>query len=140
MPFTRSILAAIKPLFKTMFKDVFSFNGRIRRAEFCLTFLIYCIAVIGYGRLIDAVTAPVMSESEIVLLFTITSLFIIVVGWCMISQVAKRSHDLGESVWEATRLTHFLKLFYKQGQTQTNRYGTDPRVSSNHRSKLDRLR
>lgn len=73
-----------------MFKNPFSFNGRIRRSEYGLSFLIYLFGSFFLGFILGA-----MGIIEPVILF----FFSIPFYWFMFAQGAKRCHDLGNSGW-----------------------------------------
>lgn len=91
------------PSNKGMFKRPFSFNGRIRRTEYCLSFLIY---MIWYG-VINAIMAtpdPSVGASLFVLISFIPMI------WFLWAQNAKRCHDRGNSGWYQLIPFYFLSL------------------------------
>jgi len=71
-----------------MFKDPFSFYGRIRRTEFALTHIFYFI--VHFFVLIVENNKSVGSWIEFTKLLPI---------YLLMSQGAKRCHDLGKSGW-----------------------------------------
>lgn len=72
---------------KGMFHHVFSFEGRIRRLEFGLTFLIYLLYILPMN---------VLSEEDISAGFAIIWLMLLIpVMWALFAQGTKRCHDIG---------------------------------------------
>jgi serine/threonine protein kinase len=87
---------------KNLFKAPFSFNGRIRRKEFGLSFLI--VSTVG-----------------IPLSFLIIP--IIPLCWFIWAQGAKRAHDLGKSGWYQLIPFYAFVLLFVEGDQQANEYG-----------------
>ncbi|MDA8963430.1 DUF805 domain-containing protein [Pseudomonadales bacterium] len=96
-----------------MFSNVFSFDGRIRRLEYGLSFLAYYFiqtfiqTLIAFG-----------SEG-----FAILGLLIVPVWWALIMQGCKRSHDAGVSGWFQLIPFYILYLFFAKGDEGINKYG-----------------
>jgi uncharacterized membrane protein YhaH (DUF805 family) len=91
-----------------MFKNPFSFQGRIRRTEYALSIIIAVLIntfTLGLGIFL---TLPFM-----------------------IAQNTKRCHDLGKSGW--WQLIPFFGLFllFENGQFGVNQYGANPKESYN---------
>jgi multidrug efflux pump len=105
---------------KTMFKNIFSFNGRIRRTEYALYVLI-CVAVLGIvAWLVSFSSSPNASvASKIVLLMAIAF---------MVIQNAKRCHDLNHSGWFQLIPFYGLWLLFAEGTVGSNDYGNDPKL------------
>lgn len=101
-----------------MFKNPFSFDGRIRRLEFGLSIIIQVIAFL----LVIAFAAQL---GEVGLVITIAS--IIPLYWFVWAQGAKRCHDLGKSGW--WQLIPFYRLFmlFENGEVGENYFGADPK-------------
>lgn len=95
-----------------MFSHPFSFIGRIRRFEYCISFLIWLIL----SSFISAITNPVIS----LILF-------LPIFWFIIAQGIKRCHDLGHSGWY--QLVPFYELFmlFEEGDPYINKYGHNPK-------------
>lgn len=103
-----------------MFKNPFSFDGRIRRAEFGISFIICYIVLTFLGE--------VSYFGSSFSLVTSIPLFIF-----YLAQSAKRSHDIGESGWLALiPLYNPLILLFKEGNIGTNVYGEAPKNLENH--------
>ncbi len=103
-----------------MFKDPFSFYGRIRRTEFALTQIFYLI--IYFFVLIFENNNSVGSWIEITLLLPI---------YLLISQGAKRCHDLGKSGWWQLVPFFAFQMFFSAGDFGPNEYGDNPKGEGN---------
>lgn len=105
-----------------MFKNIFLFEGRIRRTEFGLSIIIDYFALIFLG-VIDAV---------VTLGIVIKFLFFTLLFWFILAQSVKRSHDLGQSGWYV--LLPFYNpffLLFSEGVLGKNEYGEDPKKRVN---------
>ena len=102
-----------------MFSRIFSFNGRIRRLEYGLTYLAYCIW---------NVPMRVMPEEQIsegyAIFYLVTLLPIL---WICFAQGAKRCHDRGNSGWYQLIPFYVLWMIFADGETETNAYGVCPK-------------
>lgn len=104
-----------------MFKDVFSFQGRIRRTEYGLSLIFYFIAyMVSYGLMIWSI-----ATSDFGLFFSVLSLFPLV--WFMLAQAAKRCHDMGKSGWWQLIPLYAFIILFMEGDKGSNSYGTDPK-------------
>ena len=102
-----------------MFSRVFSFNGRIRRLEYGLTYLAYCLWNIPMR---------VMREDQIsegYAIFYLVTLFPLL--WIVFAQGAKRCHDRGNSGWYQIIPFYFLWMIFAEGDSDTNEYGESPK-------------
>ena len=100
-----------------MFKNPFSFEGRIRRTEYGLSILImYAIAFItGYFiRLLE------LGDGIIYII-------LIPLYWFIAAQGAKRSHDRGNSGWYQIIPLYILFLIIIDGEKGKNKYGPNPK-------------
>lgn len=106
-----------------MFKRAFSFNGRIRRKEYCLSLLIYLSywIILGYveGKL------DLKLDSLTFLLILLPAL------WFLAAQAAKRCHDRGTSGWYQFIPYYIWFLMFGEGETGENDYGDDPKEYCN---------
>ncbi|MCF8274947.1 MAG: DUF805 domain-containing protein [Flavobacteriaceae bacterium] len=105
-----------------MFKNPFSFEGRIRRTEYGLSILIYTIAYITTIGIIGAIGG----EEAIPVLFII----LIPMLWFIWAQGAKRCHDLGNSGFWQLIPFYGLWLLFQEGQRGRNEYGEDPKENN----------
>jgi uncharacterized membrane protein YhaH (DUF805 family) len=97
-----------------MFKNLFSFNGRIRRTEYGLSFIIYIIVYIMILSSIDRGTSLIFF------------LFIPLI-WFLWSQGAKRCHDMGKSGWWQIIPFYFFWMLFEDGNMWPNQYGDNPK-------------
>lgn len=103
-----------------MFKKPFSFDGRIRRTEFGLSFIIFYIIF----NFLDEVFNFNRSFSLI---------FFIPIFIFYFAQSAKRCHDIGESGWlSLIPLYNPFLLLFKEGNVGGNVYGEDPKKRVNN--------
>jgi uncharacterized membrane protein YhaH (DUF805 family) len=104
-----------------MFKKTFSFEGRIRRAEYGLSYLIYIGVAITMASILDETDESALFCLAFIPLF-----------WFMIAQGAKRCHDRGNSGW--FQLIPFYGLFMLFGDSDDgeNEYGPNPKGIGNH--------
>ena len=112
-----------------MFKNPFSFHGRIRRTEFGLSMLLF---VLGYFLcyLLSSILATVLQiqlgEFSLIFwfLFTPVLYFIIVQG-------VKRCHDMGQSGWYQLIPFYCLLQLFKEGNSNGNKFGSNPKEFGN---------
>jgi uncharacterized membrane protein YhaH (DUF805 family) len=101
---------------KEMFSRPFSFEGRIRRTEFGVSFIIYLIAISFVNFVVDSGEAPLIGFAYIPLL------------WFLWAQGAKRCHDRGNSGWFQIIPFYVLWMLFAEGEQETNEYGTNPKA------------
>jgi uncharacterized membrane protein YhaH (DUF805 family) len=100
-----------------MFKNAFSFEGRIRRTEFGISFIIYIILSVIVELLVEG-------ESGGGILGWV--LFVPMV-WFIIAQSAKRCHDRGNSGWYQVIPFYVLWLLFGESENGVNEYGPNPK-------------
>ncbi|MHA7057133.1 DUF805 domain-containing protein [Aquimarina sp. M1] len=100
-----------------MFKNPFSFSGRIRRLEYGLTYIIFMASFF----LVGAFTEIVPEVESIIVLMIIPSY------WFLIAQGAKRCHDLGNSGFYQLIPFYGLLMIFGEGNHGTNKYGYNPK-------------
>ena len=99
-----------------MFKNSFSFDGRIRRTEYGTSFIIYVVIGAIVNVLIGAnVDATIFGFAYIPLL------------WFLWAQGAKRCHDLDKNGWWQLIPFYALWLLFQEGQPGPNQYGENPK-------------
>lgn len=117
-----------------MFKTPFSFNGRIRRTEYGLSFIIYffiyffIFLTLGFGNRYSSGFGSV----SVLLLF-------IPLVWFLWAQGAKRCHDLGNSGWYQIIPFYVLWLLFQDGERGENEYGQNPKGIGNEDSYDDQI-
>ncbi len=94
-----------------MFKHPFSFEGRIGRAEYAITYGAYIALYItvnvirleGAGAFLGILFIPAI--------------------WIVFAQGAKRCHDLGKSGWWQIIPFYFFVMLFQAGDFGANEYG-----------------
>ncbi len=99
-----------------MFSNPFSFDGRIRRTEYGVSFIIYAFVAV----IINAIVASNRDGA-------IVGLAYIPMLWFLWAQGAKRCHDLGNNGWWQLIPFYALWLTFQDGQVGSNEYGEDPK-------------
>lgn len=103
-----------------MFKNVFSFEGRIRRMEYGLTILGYLVCALTINFLVVA------DDSYQFLLFLYFPIL-----WITIAQAAKRCHDRGNSGWWQLIPFYGFWLLFADSDYGDNEYGPNPKGLGN---------
>lgn len=94
---------------KKMFANTFSFDGRIRRTEYGLSFIIYLV--------LYAIVIGLVKASGIFLIAYIPLL------WFLWAQGAKRCHDRGNSGWYQLIPFYVFWLLFAEGDKLKNEFG-----------------
>jgi uncharacterized membrane protein YhaH (DUF805 family) len=105
-----------------MFKNPFSFHGRIRRTEYGLSCIIFSSAVFLLGV---ASTGSLSTNDQIGLL-----VLFVPFAWFMLAQGAKRCHDMGHNAWYQLNPLYVLRLPFTDGEPDANDFGEDPKGTS----------
>lgn len=105
---------------KGMFKRPFSFNGRIRRLEYGISFIFYFIWYV----FID-VMSKTSDPSPAASIFILVSFIPMI--WFLWAQNAKRCHDRGNSGWYQLIPFYFIVLLFGEGDEGENEYGDNPK-------------
>jgi uncharacterized membrane protein YhaH (DUF805 family) len=100
-----------------MFKSPFSFDGRIRRLEYGLTFIIYLVVYVTV--LAISATGSGLGAISFILFLPLV--------WFVWAQGAKRCHDVGRSGWWQLIPFYFFVLIFEDGDPQKNEYGSNPK-------------
>ncbi|MDB5200922.1 MAG: hypothetical protein JWQ27_331 [Ferruginibacter sp.] len=106
-----------------MFKNIFSFNGRIRRMEYGLTYLAYIIFAVVINLSID----PDGTNSE----FSMLYILYIPALWIMLAQGAKRCHDRGNMGVYQLIPFYALWMLFADSDYGDNEYGPNPKGIGN---------
>lgn len=109
-----------------MFKNIFSPQGRIRRTEFALSYLIY------FGVLIFMVMLGAATKLALFYILAVITWFIGLIFRVM--QGAKRCHDLGNSGWFQLIPFYFFIMIFVEGDSRPNKYGDSPKYVRNYNS------
>jgi uncharacterized membrane protein YhaH (DUF805 family) len=101
---------------KRMFSNPFSFKGRIRRSEYCISFII--------AASIPTILKEFEPESQLAVVY----LLIIPMYWFLFAQGTKRCHDLDKSgVWQIVPF-YALWLMFAEAKSEINQYGRNPKA------------
>lgn len=98
-----------------MFSNPFSFEGRIRRTEYGISFIIAFIVSIFLNAIIASGQVPVIG------------LAYIPIFWFSWAQGAKRCHDMGQSGWFQIIPFYVLWMIFASGESGMNKYGVNPK-------------
>ena len=102
-----------------MFKNPFSFSGRIRRLEYGLSYLLF----IAYIYLIPFILNEiVLYDLPILIIFLVIPAY-----WFLFAQGSKRCHDLDNSGFYQLLPFYAIWLLFVEGNGKTNRYGYNPK-------------
>ena len=113
-----------------MFKNPFSFDGRIRRTEYGLSFIIFAVA----RTIIMMIAAGTMSSSSDTSgAGMITFIFSLPLFFFLLAQGAKRCHDVEMSGWFQLIPLFPLYLLFAEGKKGSNKYGDDPKQTNSER-------
>ena len=104
-----------------MFKDPFSFNGRIRRTEFGISFIIYAF--------VSGLLSVLLEAGGDKLAFL--GLAYIPLMWFIWAQGAKRCHDRGNNGWYQIIPFYGLWMLFADGEPGINEYGPNPKEIGN---------
>ncbi|MFC6998751.1 DUF805 domain-containing protein [Rufibacter roseus] len=122
-----------------MFRNPFSFSGRIRRLEYGLSYLVFflfgvlltyltesggSVIVLGFHPLtnLQNYLSSATDSLEIVLVLALNVPFL----WFILAQGAKRSHDMGTSGWLQLIPFFMLVLLFWEGDHKKNKFGQPP--------------
>jgi uncharacterized membrane protein YhaH (DUF805 family) len=104
-----------------MFKNPFSFEGRIRRTEYGLSLL---SSAVGRVALVMMFSGSAQGENVGPIYFILQ----LPVLWFMFAQGCKRCHDVGLSGWYQLIPFFPLYLIFGEGKTSENKYGVNPKL------------
>lgn len=104
-----------------MFSRLFSLRGRIRRREYCLTYLMYCL----WNLPVQVMPAEKISDTYAIF-YLLTLLPIL---WIVIAQGTKRCHDRGNSGWYQIIPFYLLWMLFGDGEEEYNEYGESPKYN-----------
>lgn len=107
----------------SMFRNPFSFSGRIRRTEYGLSMII-CFVINLFMQGIVGVAAESDAASALLILYLI---MLVPYFWFIWAQGAKRCHDRGNSGWFQIIPFYGLWMLFAEGETGTNEYGNSPK-------------
>jgi len=115
-----------------MFKNPFSFDGRIRRTEYGLSFIIFVIAKVITQFI--AVGIAGTNSSNMSGAIVLSYIFLIPLLWFLWAQGAKRCHDVGKNGWWQIIPFYPIYLIFGEGDKGDNEYGEDPKKTNSETS------
>ncbi len=107
-----------------MFKNPFSFEGRIRRTEYGLSLIIATV-----GRVIISTVIAGASRDGY---FFLNLIFQAPLLWFIWAQGAKRCHDVNMSGWYQAIPIYPLYMIFASGNEDINKYGANPKIQTNN--------
>ena len=110
---------------KGMFERPFSFHGRIRRAEYGISYIVLCIWNVFLDKMLTLAENTPAGTAIIFLIFILVNLFFML--WFWWAQSCKRCHDRGNSGWYQLIPFYFFVLLFGNGEKGTNNYGDNPK-------------
>lgn len=110
-----------------MFNAPFSFNGRVRRLEYGISYLLCML----YATALDAILKSYGETSGAVMF-----VFIAPALWLFWAQGAKRCHDLENSGWFQFIPFYIFWLIFAKGRNGRNQYGSDPKDLNNENESI----
>jgi uncharacterized membrane protein YhaH (DUF805 family) len=110
-----------------MFKNPFSFQGRIRRLEYGLSTIIYYVVFLLLNVMLPKTEAGTVAPTSALILLAA----LIPLGWFVLAQGAKRCHDKGQSGWYQLIPFYSLLLIFSDGNYGVNEYGPNPKGLGN---------
>ena len=111
-----------------MFENSFSFEGRIRRTEYGLSYLIYLAFYLPSNFYLRNYDDP---SGILMIIFVILLIPFI---WFNLAQAAKRCHDRGNSGWFQIIPFYGLWMLFGDSDYGPNRYGPNPKGEGNYSS------
>jgi uncharacterized membrane protein YhaH (DUF805 family) len=115
-----------------MFKNSFSFEGRIRRTEYGISFIIYVTVITVLNGITATVCMDASARGSLPDAGSILGLliFYIPLVWFFFAQGAKRCHDVGNSGWWILIPFYLFWILFQKGQPGINKYGSNPKETT----------
>ncbi len=101
-----------------MFKNPFSFDVRIRRSEYGISFILYVIAAAFVNSIVQTSGGGIIGLAYIPML------------WFFWAQGAKRCHDRGNSGWYQLIPFYGFWMLFADGDLGENSFGPNPKELS----------
>ena len=112
---------------KVVFENYANFNGRARRREYWMFFLLNII--ISYGLLFGlGFISP-----KLIIISSLYSLAVLIPGFAV---GVRRMHDIGKSGWFILIPIYNIVLLATEGEKGPNQYGADPK---NHFEEINEI-
>jgi uncharacterized membrane protein YhaH (DUF805 family) len=114
-----------------MFKNLFSFEGRIRRTEYGLSILLFYGYTFLAGFIIGFVGVFLGYTPTSGLGLGLIYISLIPGYWVLLAQGAKRCHDRGNSGWYQIIPFYVLWMLFADSINGPNEYGPNPKGIGN---------
>lgn len=114
-----------------MFKNPFSFEGRIRRSEYGISIILFAFARVVLIFLLAAAFSRQEDYTNAMVFNLILSIPLL---WFLWAQGSKRCHDLGNSGWFQLIPFYSLWMIFQDGVPGSNQYGENPKNNQNNLS------
>lgn len=101
-----------------MFKDAFSFNGRIRRKEYIVSQLLYYVGLLIISFFVSEADMPIVG------------FLFLPLAWFSLAQGAKRCHDRDNTGFFQIIPFYSIWMFFAPGDNGPNRFGPDPKQTA----------
>ena len=105
-----------------MFNNIFSFDGRIRRTEYGISFIILVFARVILSLMLVSGGGENINVAFFILMLPVRFFFF--------AQGSKRCHDVGISGWYQLIPLMPLYLIFGAGHEGPNKYGEDPKLQT----------
>ena len=109
-----------------MFKKPFSFEGRIRRTEYGLSYLLFFVYVVIVSAVLGVFSVTDEGSASMLLIFVVIPAY-----WFLLAQGAKRCHDRGNSGWFQIIPFYGFWMLFADSDNGVNRYGPNPKGIGN---------
>ncbi|TCC98901.1 DUF805 domain-containing protein [Pedobacter psychroterrae] len=106
-----------------MFKNPFSIEGRIRRLEYGLSYIIYIVYLVLEIIVLGVFVEGTGGQNDTVAVYLLATPAI----WFMIAQGAKRCHDRNNSGWWQLIPFYGFWMVFADGDIGPNDYGDNPK-------------
>lgn len=93
-----------------MFNNPLSFNGRIGRLEYLITFIVFWVFAISLHLIVNQENSNVLSFVKLV------------ISYVLFAQGAKRCHDFSKSGWLQLIPFFFIYMLIKKGDEERNKW------------------
>ena len=112
-----------------MFKNPFIFEGRIRRSEFGISFILFLVARVIIIIMVAGIMSGNNDKDGAVILSLLLSIPLL---WFLWAQGSKRCHDIGNSGWFQLIPFYALWMLFQDGEPGPNQYGENPKDIQNN--------
>lgn len=132
--FEKELLTLANKIKKNMFKNLFSFKGRIRRTVYGTSFIIYIVLLYILSSYQQILANNLIETNKELTSFYLSFLLYIPLMWFILCQNAKRCHDRGNSGMCQFIPFYIFWMIFAKGEDKANKYDYIPeKLDSVHR-------